>query len=145
MFRLTIKYLGFLKFVPGLPLIFDSLLRLYKLFTHPAMPDWIDAMEDEVLNWPGISVQTHKYGGLQINYKGKELGHIHSNGLLDMPFSRKIKAGLMTEGRIEDHHTFKNTGWISFFMDTKDDVRNGIRLLKLAYELRAGKSWVLEA
>lgn len=138
MFRLTIKYLGFLKFVPGLALLFDCWLKVYSLFTNPRMLDCIDEIEKEVLQWSDTSTQTHKYGGLQFNYKGKELGHIHSNGLLDMPFSRKIKAELMTERRIQDHHSFKNTGWISFYMHTEDDAKYGLQLLKLAYKLKAG-------
>lgn len=139
MFRLTIKYLGFLKLVPGLTLLFDNWLKVYTLLTNPAMLDWIDEIASEILKWPGISTQTHKYGGLQFNYKGKELGHIHSNGLLDMPFCREIKSQLMAEHRVQDHHSFKDTGWVSFYMHTEDDATYGVSLLALAYEWRAGK------
>ena len=134
MFKLTIKYLGFLKFVPGLALIFDNWLKVYALITNPAMLDWIDAIEDEVLAWENTSAQTHKYGGFQFNCNGKEMGHIHSNGLLDMLLSRKIKSELMIEGRIQDHHSFKNTGWISFYMHNEADTEYALKLLKFAHE-----------
>jgi hypothetical protein len=145
MFRLTIKYLGFLKFVPGMALLFDAWLKVYSLFTNPDMLDWIDEMEKEVLRWKDTSTQTHKYGGLQFNWNGRELGHIHSNGLLDMPLSRKVKAQLMREGRIQDHHSFKDTGWISFYMHTNNDTVYGLMLLKLAYNLRKDKHFIVAA
>jgi len=134
MFKVTIKYLGFLKFIPGLALVFDNWLKIYTLITNPAMLDWIDDITHEVLTWENTSTQTHKYGGLQFNCNGKEMGHIHSNGLLDMLLSRKIKLELMDEGRIQDHHSFKNTGWISFYMYTGADTEYALELLKLAHE-----------
>jgi hypothetical protein len=134
MFKLTIKYLGFLKFVPGLAVLFDNWLKVYTLLANAAMLDWIDAIENEVLTWENTKTQTHKYGGLQFNCNGKEMGHIHSNGLLDMLLSRKIKQQLMHEGRIQDHHSFKNTGWISLYMHTEADKRYALTLLKFAHE-----------
>lgn len=99
------------------------------------MLDWIDEIEAQALRWPGISISTHKYGGLQINCSGKEVGHIHSNGLLDMLLNRKIKAQLMLEdSRVGEHHSFKNTGWISFYMCTETDVNYAMQLLRLGYD-----------
>jgi len=51
-----------------------------------------------------------------------------------MLLSRKIKLELMDEGRIQDHHSFKNTGWISFYMYTGADTEYALELLKLAHE-----------
>jgi len=51
MFKVTIKYLGFLKFIPGLALVFDNWLKIYTLITNPAMLDWIDDITHEVLTW----------------------------------------------------------------------------------------------
>jgi hypothetical protein len=139
MFRFTIKYFGFLKFVPGMALLFDALLKLCTLVTNPSLPDWIDDIEKEVLTWPGTTITTHKYGGLQFNYQGKELGHIHSNGLLDMLLSRKIKTSIMQQNsRIKDHHSFKNSGWISLYMQFYNDKNLVLELLKQKYAMRHG-------
>ncbi len=110
MFLFVIKYLGFLKFVPGLAILFDNYLKIWTLVSQPALLDWLDKIAAEVSKWEHVKVSTHKYGGMQFNYNDKEIGHIHSNGLLDMLLSRKIKQLLMEEGRIQDHHSFKTPG-----------------------------------
>ncbi|MEO6520853.1 MAG: luciferase family protein [Mucilaginibacter sp.] len=75
----------------------------------------------------------HRYGGVQFNYNGKEIGHVHSNGLLDVLFSRQIKYDLMNQGLINDHHVFNNSGWISFYIKKEEDVAYAIDLLRMAY------------
>lgn len=117
--------------------VYDGMLRLWTLIAKPEILDWIDEIEKEVLSWENNTVHLHKYGGIQFDYFGKEIGHIHSNGLLDMLLSRKIKAQLMAEGRIQDHHSFNNTGWISFYMRTSEDKDYAIALLRLGYGMKA--------
>ena len=140
MFVFVIRHFGFLKFVPGLALLFDAQLKLWTLIANPKLLDWIDDVEKEVLTWPDTTITTHKYGGLQFNYQGKELGHIHSNGLLDILLSRKIKNEVMQQdGRVQDHHSFKNSGWISFYMKCHSDKQLALELLEQAYKLHSEK------
>ncbi len=113
--------------------LFDGLLKLWAYFTQPALLDWMDEIEAEVLRWERTTSVIHKYGGMQFNYNGREIGHIHSNGLLDMLLSRSVKTQLMADGRISDHHTFKNTGWISFYIYTVEDKDYAVTLLKKGY------------
>jgi hypothetical protein len=134
MFNFVTRYLGFLKSVPVMGWLFDGLLKLWVFFTKPALLDWMDEIEAEVLRWQHTTSIIHKYGGMQFNYKGREIGHIHSNGLLDMLLSRSIKAELMQDGRISDHHIFKNTGWVSFYMRSVNDRDFALELLRKGYE-----------
>ncbi|MDP9077129.1 MAG: DUF5519 family protein [Bacteroidota bacterium] len=133
MFPFIIKYFGFLKFVPLLPHLFDAQLRLWMLVTAPLVLRCVDHIEAKVATWPGTSTTVHEYGGLQFNFQGKEIAHIHSNGLLDMLLSRKIKEQYLAEGRITDHHTFRNSGWISFYIRDFGDADYALELLKTAY------------
>ncbi|WP_244139424.1 luciferase domain-containing protein [Mucilaginibacter ginkgonis] len=94
--------------------------------------DWLDEIKLEVSEWDGVTVCTHKYGGIQFNKGDKELGHIHSNGLLDILLNRALKQQLKTGNRIQDHHKFKNSGWISFYLREKDDITYALKLLRLA-------------
>jgi len=110
MFTFVTRYVGFLKSVPTLGWLFDGLLKLWAFFTQPTPLDWMDEIETEVLKWDRTTSVIHKYGGMQFNYNGKEIGHIHSNGLIDMLLSRSVKAQLIREGRITDHHTLKIPG-----------------------------------
>lgn len=137
MFAFTIRYFGFLKAVPGLAIVFDAWLMICTWLTNPGLLDDIDRIALTTRRWPGITITTHKYGGRQINYLGKELGHIHSNGLLDMPLSRAGKQKLMEEGRVIDHHTFIGTGWISFYIRDKADADYALTVLQAAYNRRS--------
>jgi hypothetical protein len=137
-FTLVIKYLGFLKGVPLAGLVFDSCLKLWTFTTNRPLLDWMDNIEANVLTWPGTTSTLHKYGGMQFNANGVEIGHIHSNGLLDMLLNRQVKQQLLTEGHITDHHTFVNSGWISFYIRTEDDATYALSLLRLGYDHIAG-------
>jgi hypothetical protein len=133
MFRFIVKYLGFLKRVPLLALLFDSQLKLWILITNTQLLDCLDDIEDEVLSWGGTSLSMHKFGGMQFNCNGKEMGHIHSNGILDIRFSRIIKQQLIEQGRVTDHHVFANSGWISFYIRKQEDVAYAVKLLKMSW------------
>ena len=133
MFAFVTRYLAIFKYIPGAAMIFDTWLKLWSLIVKPDLLNYIDDIEAEVLKWPGTNVRFHKYGGLQFNYEDKEIGHIHSNGLLDVLLSRKIKQCLLAEERITEHHVFKNTGWISFYINTDSDKKYALKLLRISY------------
>lgn len=133
MFNFTVKYLGFLKAVPPLPFVFDGLLLMWSFLARPGLIDTLDEIESRVLHWDGASKTVHPYGGIQFNCNGKEVGHIHGNGLLDIRFSRKIKELLLADGKIQHHHVFKNSGWVSFYITGKADADYAIKLLHNSY------------
>lgn len=133
LFSFVVKHLGFLKAVPLLPHIFDAYLKLWTLATNPELSDCIDDIEAEVLSWDGTVKSLHKYGGIQFNCNGIEMGHIHGNGILDIRFNKKTKQQLMDEGKINHHHIFIKSGWISFYVRKKEDNEYAKQLLKMAY------------
>ena len=136
MFDFTIKHLGFLKHVPLLPHVFDAAMKIKNLFSNRALLDLLDEIEYEVLSWDKTTARMHKFGGIQFDVDKKEIGHIHSNGLLDILFSKEIKNQLVKEGRAKEHHTFKNSGWISFYIRNQEDKDYGLELLKHSYLMK---------
>jgi hypothetical protein len=136
MFRFTVKYVGFLKRVPLLPQIFESWLKMGSLVVAPQVLTVIDEIEAEVAKWDGITIGNHKYGGIQFNRNGREIGHIHGNGMLDIPLTRKLKLQFIEQGKLLDHHTIKDTGWSSFEIHTLTDKDRAIELLQESYLLR---------
>ncbi|WEK18241.1 MAG: DUF5519 family protein [Candidatus Pedobacter colombiensis] len=134
LFSFVVRYLGFLKSIPLFPHVFDSLLKLWVFMTRSYLLDWFDEIEYEVLSWEGTSVSMHKYGGLQFNCRGKEIGHLHGNGLLDVLFTREIKQQLLDKGRIQPHHVFEKSGWISFYIVNYYDKAYAEELLMIAYQ-----------
>ncbi|WP_246029459.1 luciferase domain-containing protein [Pedobacter nototheniae] len=133
MFGFVVNRLGFLKSIPLAALVFDSGIKIWILLTKPEKLNWIDEIETEVLTWKDINVKLHKFGGTQFNLDKKEIGHVHSNGILDILFSKTVKKKLLEEGRVKDHHIFKKSGWISFYIERNEDVAYANYLLKMAY------------
>jgi hypothetical protein len=136
MFRFTVKYFGSLKRVPLSPQIFESWLKIGSLVMAPQVLTVIDEIETEVSKWDGITIGNHKYGGIQFNRNGREIGHIHGNGMLDIPLTRKLKLQFIEQGKLLDHHTIKDTGWSSFEIHNLNDKTRAIELLRESYELR---------
>lgn len=133
LFSFVVRHLGFLKIIPLFPHVFDSMLKLFMLVHKSNVLDWLDEIEAEVLSWEGTSTSMHKYGGLQFNCNGKEIAHLHSNGLLDVLYNQKIKQQLLEWGRIEPHHVFEKSGWISFYIVNYHDKAYAKELLQIAY------------
>jgi len=104
------------------------------LICKPNVLNWLDDIEKEVSSWEGISISIHKYGGIQFNYNAKEIGHLHSNGLLDILYNKQIKKQLLEGGRIQPHHVFEKSGWISFHIVNSGDKDYAKELLKIAYD-----------
>lgn len=136
MFNVAVKYIGFLKHIPFVAQTFEGGLKLLTLCTNPKLLDVIDEIENEVGAWPGVTLSNHKYGGLQFNKNSHEMGHVHGNGMLDILLTRTLKEQLITEGKVNEHHTIKNSGWCSFKINGTIDKPQAVELLKEAYLLR---------
>jgi Family of unknown function (DUF5519) len=136
MFDFVVKFLGFLKNIPLLPQVFESGLKVATALTAPKVLTYMDEIEAEVESWEKTSISNHKYGGIQFNKDGAEIGHIHGNGLLDIPFNKKTKNEFIKEGKLKDHHIFKNSGWSSFYIHTNEDKDYAIKLLRESYLMR---------
>ncbi|WP_285008193.1 luciferase domain-containing protein [Pedobacter faecalis] len=136
MFQFVVRHFGFLKNVPLLPHVFESLLKLHTFILRSHLLDAFDHIEAEVMRWDGTTICMHKYGGMQFNVAKKEIGHLHGNGILDVLYSRKVKTLLVEEGKVTDHHTFKKSGWVSFQIVSPEDTAYAIKLLKLSYSMK---------
>lgn len=86
----------------------------------------------------------HRYGRTEFKLGKWEIGHIHLNGLLDIPFPKKIKEQLILENLASKHYIVpKSNRWIAFRIKSQADTFNAIRLLRLSY-LYGSRSLVSE-
>jgi len=97
-----------------------------------------DAVNREVLSWEGVTVHSHRFGGVEFRLGRRELGHIHTT-IADLPFPRAIRDELIAAGRARPHHVLPDSGWVTAPMLTDADVINVIRLFRHNYE-RAAKA-----
>jgi Luciferase len=91
------------------------------------MEDIRARIEEEVGSWEGVTVQPHRFGGVQFVLGKRELGHLHATWA-DLPFTRRIREMLLETGRAEPHRAGVN-GWVSHPLD-----EDAIELFRLSYE-----------
>lgn len=123
--------------MPLLPHLADALLALWTLLTRPGIAAAVEAVRAAVLGWEGVTSVPHRFGGCEFRIGGREIGHLHGNGVLDLPFPRAVKERLVAEGRGREHHTHPGTGWLSFPIQGQEDAAPALELLRLSCTLKA--------
>jgi luciferase-like monooxygenase len=94
-----------------------------------------ERIRQHVLNWPGVSEHPHRFGGTEYRLGQRELGHVHGERLVDLPFPKSVRDELIAAGRAEAHHFLPQSGWVSFHIREEADVERAIDLLRLSFEL----------
>ncbi len=90
---------------------------------------------DTLLTWQGIETHPHRFGGTEFRIGKREIGHIHGDSLVDIPFPKKIRDEIVAANDAEPHHILPETGWVSFYLREEADVERAIALLKRSYEI----------
>jgi hypothetical protein len=95
---------------------------------------------NEVQSWPDIVPYPHRFGGVEFRLGKREIGHLHGNSLLDVPFPVKVKEELIAAGEAEQHHVLPESGWISFRIRTSADVEHAVDLLRRSFGIAVGSN-----
>jgi hypothetical protein len=90
-------------------------------------------LEDEVSAWPSISIHPHRFGGREFRFGSAEVGHIHTGGVVDIPFPRSVHDALLAGGLAEEHRWVPNSGWITFHVRSDEDLKRARWLMRLSY------------
>jgi hypothetical protein len=90
---------------------------------------------EALLSWEGVSAHPHRFGGTEYRLGKRELGHIHGDHLVDIPFPTRIRDEIVASGQALPHHVLPDSGWVSFYLHEESDVEQAISLLRRSYEL----------
>ncbi|NOT05126.1 MAG: DUF5519 family protein [Anaerolineales bacterium] len=90
---------------------------------------------DTLLTWDGMETHPHRFGGTEFRIGKREIGHIHGDSLVDIPFPTKIRDEIVAAGEALPHHILPETGWVSFYLREEGDVEHALALLKRSYEI----------
>ena len=90
----------------------------------------------EVTQWDGVAERPHRFGGTAFYRSNREVGHIHRDGLVDIPFPRNVRDQLVLNGEAQPHHILPQSGWVSVPLGSAEDVTRAIMLLRKSYERR---------
>ena len=91
-------------------------------------------IEREVKGWPGVAVGDTGRGGLGLYYGKVDLGHLHGDAFADLPFPKKVRDGLIEEGRASVHPPLPDSGWVRRRMDGPGDAEAVIELFRMNYD-----------
>jgi len=82
----------------------------------------------------GVTTGPHRFGGTEYRVGRREIGHVHGNALVDIPFPKIVREELVAAGRAERHHILPDSGWVSVRLRKAADVDRAVELLRMSYE-----------
>ena len=94
-----------------------------------------DRLRRALSGWGDVVVARHRFGGVEFRLGRRELGHIHGEDRVDIPFPKSVRNDLISAGEAEPHHVFPDTGWVSVFLRTEEDTNRAIRVLERSFTL----------
>ena len=97
-----------------------------------------------VTSWVGVEAHPHRFGGIEYVIGKREIGHIHGDRMVDIPFPTKVRDELVAAGRAEPHHILPDSGWISFYLRQEVDVDGAIALLRMSYDIAAKQKGIAQ-
>lgn len=89
----------------------------------------------ELAAWEGVVSAPHRFGGVEYRLGSREIGHLHGDHLVDIPFPKRTRDAVVASGRAVPHHLLPDTGWVSIYLRQPDDVERALVLLRESYEL----------
>ena len=91
-----------------------------------------------VTSWPDVTAHPHRFGGTEYRLgERREIGHVHGDSLVDLPFPPQVRDEVVAAGRAQPHHILPDSGWVSFYVRESADVERAIELFRLSYDLAA--------
>lgn len=94
-------------------------------------------IQNALLAWEGVEAAAHRFGGIEYRIGAREIGHVHGDWLVDIPFPTKVRDEIVAAGLAEPHHILPESGWVSFYLRKAEDVQTAIALLKRSYDIAA--------
>ena len=95
----------------------------------------LERIRDEILSWPDVTAEPHRFGGLEFRLDKREMGHIHGDRLADLPFSMNTRNKLVNSGRVSPHHVLPQSGWISYWITKgENDIPSVVELFRMRYD-----------
>ena len=90
-------------------------------------------IEREVLGWPGVSKDPDGTAISVYRYGRRQIGHVHHDGVADLPFPSTVHDELISEGMAEPHRG-GFPAVVSYYLRRPEDVQGAVDLFRMSYE-----------
>jgi hypothetical protein len=102
-----------------------------------------EQITNEVTSWPGVEAGPGRRGEFAFTVGRRELGHLHGDHAAHFSFPKDVWRELRAQGRIVHHPVFPDSiGPAERRIETEDDVRDVIELMRLNYDRIASRHGV---
>ena len=88
-----------------------------------------------VSSWPGVSSGQPRVGRSQWRLGRRQLGHVHGDEMVDIPFPKRLRDELVAAQQVEPHQGRPDSGWITLRIRNDEDLKWAVVLLRYSYEL----------
>jgi hypothetical protein len=94
-----------------------------------------EIITQEVTSWPGVEAGPGRRGEFGFRVGRREIGHLHGDRSAHFGFPKAVWEELYAQGRVTYHPVFPDKkGWAARRIESDDDVRDVIALLRLNYD-----------
>jgi MFS family permease len=109
----------------------------------------VETIKREIMSWPDVTSQPHRFGGVDFRVGGKEMGHLHGENMVDLPlppnalFAGSSSNKLMgvpkqweekAQGSLPPHDAYPESNWINYWIKGEDDMPRVVALFRLEYD-----------
>src|ERR687894_1679189 len=94
-----------------------------------------ERITEAVTSWPGVEAGIGRRGEYGFTVGSRQIGHLHGDHAAHFGFPKEVGARLRDEGRVGPHPVAPGkAAWASRRIESADDVRDVIELLRLNYD-----------
>ena len=93
----------------------------------------VQRLVDEVATWPHVTTGEHRFGGTEFRIGSREIGHVHTWGMLDIAYFRRLRDALVAADLTGVHHLLTESGWTTYRIESAEDFDHARWLLRLSY------------
>jgi hypothetical protein len=72
--------------------------------------------------WEDLQVLLHRFGGKEFYWGKVEIGHVHTYGMVDIPFNKWTHTALVERGLAQRYHMLDDSGWIATFLQGEQNL-----------------------
>ena len=91
-----------------------------------------EIIKEEISSWSGVTIHDHRFGGIEFRLNGREMGHMHGDSIVDLPFPKDVGRRLIAERKAYAHRFVPSSCWISYNM-MENGIQGAIELFKMQY------------
>jgi Family of unknown function (DUF5519) len=94
-----------------------------------------EIIHNAMLEQEGVTAHPHRFGGTEYRLGKREIGHVHGERLVDIPFPKPVRDEVIAGGLAEPHHLLPESGWISLYLRQEQDTQTAVELLNRSLEI----------